>query len=65
MGVISGGHYGIEPDIIYSFLVTTKYREWRIVPNLAINDFDARMMSKTQRELRELLEERDAVQHSL
>ena len=62
MRVIFGGHYGIEPDIIYSFPVTTKNGEWRIVPDLAINDFEARMMSKTQTEL---LEERDAVQHLL
>ena len=62
MGVISSGHYGIEPGMIYSFPVTTKDGEWRIVPDLAINDFEARMMSKTQKEL---LEEREAVQHLL
>ena len=47
MGVISGGHYGIEPGMIYSFPVTKKNGEWRIVPNLKINDFEAKMMSKT------------------
>ena len=62
MGVFSSGHYGIEPGMIYSFPVTTKNGEWRIVPDLAISDFEARMMSKTQKEL---LEERDAVQHLL
>ena len=60
MGVFSGGHYGIEPGMIYSFPVTTKDGEWRIVPDLDINDFEAKMMSKTEIEL---LAERDAVWH--
>ena len=62
MGVISSGHYGIEPGMIYSFPVTTKNGEWRIVPDLPINDFEARMMSETDKEL---LEEREAVDHLL
>ena len=62
MGVFSGGHYGIEPGMIYSFPVTTKDGEWRIVPDLDINDFEAKMMAKTEIELHD---ERDAVYHLL
>ena len=60
MGVFSSGHYGIEPGMIYSFPVTTKDGEWRIVPDLPVNDFEAEMMAKTHKELHD---ERDAVWH--
>ena len=60
MGVISSGHYGIKPGIVYSFPVTTKDGEWRIVPDLTVNDFEAQMMSTTEREL---FDERKAIEH--
>ena len=62
MGVVSDGHYGIEPGIVYSFPVITKNGQWRIVPDLAVNDFETKMMLETEKELHE---ERSAVEHLL
>ena len=62
MGVISDGSYGIEPGIVYSFPVITENGEWHIVPDLAINDFETKMMLETKSEL---LDERNAVDHLL
>ena len=62
MGVIADGSYGIEPGIVYSFPVTTKDGQWRIVQNLPLNDYECKMMSETEKELRE---ERSAIEHLL
>ena len=62
MGVIADGSYGIEPGIVYSFPVTTKDGQWRIVQNLSLSDYECKMMSETEKELRE---ERSAIEHLL
>lgn len=57
MGVYSDGtKYGVPADIIYSFPVKIKGREWEIVDGLSINDASRARMDATAREL---VEERD------
>ena len=58
MAVPSDGSYGIPEGVIYSCPVTTAEGAYRVVPDLAIDDFSRAKMDAT---LRELEEERDAV----
>ena len=58
MGVPSDGSYSIPEGLIYSFPVTCKDGEYKIVQDLEINEFSREKMLVTQRELEE---ERDAV----
>ncbi len=58
MGVVSDGSYGIPAGLIYSFPVTTRDGNYRIVPDLAIDEFSRAKMDATKAELEE---ERDAV----
>ena len=58
MAVPSDGSYGIPEGVIYSYPVTTAGGEYRVVPELAIDDFSRGKMDAT---LQELEEERDAV----
>ena len=62
MGVISGGAYGIEPGLIYSFPCRCSGGEWEIVEGLDISTFSREKMDATAQEL---IEERDAVAHLL
>ncbi len=58
MAVPSDGSYGIEPGVIYSFPCTCENGQWKIVPDLEIDDFSRERMDATDKELRE---EREAV----
>ncbi len=62
MGVPSDGSYGIPEGIIYGFPVTTEKGQWKLVRDLAIDDFSRARMDKT---LAELEEERAGVAHLL
>lgn len=55
MGVISDGSYGAPKDVIFSFPVTCANKQWKIVPNLAVDDYTKHLMEITSKEL---LEER-------
>ena len=58
MAVPSDGSYGIPQGVMYSFPVTTREREYAIVPGLDIDEFSRQRMTAT---LEELQEEREAV----
>jgi malate dehydrogenase len=58
MGIPSDGSYGIPEGLIYSFPVTVKDGQYKIVQGLTIDAFGRERMLATQRELEE---ERDAV----
>jgi malate dehydrogenase len=62
MGVPSDGSYGIPEDIIYGVPVITENGEYKRVEGLEIDAFSREKMDAT---LKELLEERDGVQHLL
>lgn len=52
MGVISDGNsYGVPEGINYSFPMTVKDGEWKIVDGLKIDDFSKDKMTKTAKEL--------------
>jgi malate dehydrogenase len=53
MAVASDGSYGIAPDLVYSYPVTTKNGEYAIVPDLPINAFSRERMDLTRQELEE------------
>ena len=53
MGVPADGSYGVAPGVMFSYPVTTADGDWRIVPGLALNDFERDMITLTDRELRE------------
>ena len=62
MGIISDGSYGIEKGLVYSFPVTCKDSEFKIVQDLEISEFSRERMIITEQELKE---EREAVAHLL
>lgn len=62
MGVFSDGSYGIAEGLIYSFPCICVNGDWVIVKGLDINEFSRTKMIATEKEL---LEERDAVDHLL
>ncbi|MCG2633542.1 MAG: malate dehydrogenase [Gammaproteobacteria bacterium] len=62
MGIPADGSYGIEPGIIYSYPVTISGGQYRIVQDLAVDEFSRAKMNATETELRE---ERAAVAHLL
>lgn len=55
MGVISKGEYGAPTDVVFSFPVTCKNGEWKIVENLKLSEFSKEKLAITGKEL---LEER-------
>ncbi|WP_036554729.1 malate dehydrogenase [Nocardioides insulae] len=59
MAVISDGSYGVPEGLVSSFPVTTGGGEWRIVPDLRIDDFSR---SRIDASVAELLEEKAAVE---
>jgi malate dehydrogenase len=62
MGVPSDGGYGIPKDVIYGVPVTCAGGRYEVVKGLEVDDFSRAKMDNT---LKELLEERDGVQHLL
>jgi malate dehydrogenase len=62
MGVPSDGSYGIPAEIIYGVPVTCTGGRYEVVKGLEIDAFSRARMDAT---LKELLEERDGVQHLL
>jgi malate dehydrogenase len=58
MSVVSDGSYGVPAGLISSFPCTTDAGEWKIVPDLEIDDFSAGRISASAEEL---ASERDAV----
>ncbi|HEY2808594.1 MAG TPA: malate dehydrogenase [Steroidobacteraceae bacterium] len=59
MAVPSDGSYGIPAGVIYSYPVTVRNGDYRIVPGLAVDEFSRKRMDASHAEL---LEERDGVQ---
>jgi malate dehydrogenase len=53
MGIASDGSYGIPPDIMYGFPVTTAGGEHTLVKDLPIDDFSREKMNATLKELEE------------
>jgi malate dehydrogenase len=62
MGIASDGSYGIPAGIMYGFPVTCANGEYEMIQGLEIDAFSREKMDFT---LKELLEERDGVQHLL
>ena len=62
MGIPSDGSYGIPAGIMYGFPVTCANGEYQMVQGLEVDAFSREKMDFT---LKELLEERDGVQHLL
>lgn len=62
MGIASDGGYGIPQDVMYGFPVVCSGGEYQVVQGLEIDAFSRERMDFT---LKELLEERDGVQHLL
>ena len=58
MGVCSDGSYGIAEGLIFSYPVACEGGDWRIVPDLTIDDFSGGKLDVTEAEL---LEERELV----
>jgi malate dehydrogenase len=58
MAVVSDGSYGVPEGLVSSFPVTCAGGEWKIVPDLEINQFSR---DRIDASVRELEEERDAV----
>lgn len=61
MGVVSDGSYGIPKDIVFSFPVEIKNKEWSIVQGLDVNAFARSKLEVTSTELLEEKEEAMAV----
>ena len=51
MGVISKGEYGAPTDINFSFPVTCKNGEWKIVEGLKLSEFSKTRVGITGKEL--------------
>ncbi len=62
MGVPSDGSYGVPADTLFGFPVTCDKGDYRIVPDLPIDEFARACLDRT---LKELNEEREAVAHLL
>lgn len=61
MGVISDGSYNTPKDVIYSFPVTIKDRQWTIVQGLDVDEFSRQKLQQTGAELEEERQEALAV----
>lgn len=61
MGVVSDGSYGVPKDIVYSFPVVIKNKQWSIVQGLNIDAFARTKLELTATELLEEKEEAMAV----
>jgi len=49
----SGGFYGIEPGLIFSFPVRSDGRQWSVIPDLPVNAFSRARLTATENELKE------------
>jgi malate dehydrogenase len=56
MAIMSNGDYGAPKDLIYSFPVTIKNKQWSVVKGLDMDEFSKGKLDLTGKEL---LEERD------
>jgi len=61
MGVISNGSYGAPADVIFSYPVSIKNKQWTVVPGLTIDDFSKGKIEQTGQELVEERQEALAV----
>lgn len=61
MGVISDGSYGVPKDIVFSFPVEIKNKQWTIVQGLDVDAFARSKLDLTSQELLEEKEEAMAV----
>ncbi|XP_037037599.1 malate dehydrogenase, cytoplasmic isoform X2 [Bradysia coprophila] len=61
MGVVSDGSYGVPKDIVFSFPVEIKNKEWSIVQGLDVSAFARSKLDVTAQELLEEKEEAMAV----
>ncbi|XP_015520178.1 malate dehydrogenase, cytoplasmic [Neodiprion pinetum] len=61
MGVVSDGSYGIPKDIVFSFPVTIKDHQFKIVQGLPINEFARAKLNATAKELEEERAEANSV----
>jgi malate dehydrogenase len=61
MGVISDGSYGAPADVIFSYPVSIKNKQWTIVQGLSIDDFSKGKIEQTGQELVEERQEALAV----
>jgi len=61
MGVISDGSYGAPADVIFSYPVSIKNKQWTIVQGLTIDDFSKGKIEQTGQELVEERQEALAV----
>jgi malate dehydrogenase len=61
MGVVSDGSYGVPKDIVFSFPVEIKDKEWSIVQGLDVSAFARSKLDVTAQELLEEKEEAMAV----
>jgi malate dehydrogenase len=57
MGVISDGSYNVPKDLIFSFPVEIKNKQWSIVQGLKVDDFARGKLDLTASELLEEKEE--------
>jgi len=62
MGVVSKGEYGVDKGLVFSFPVTCENGGYKVVEGVEQNEWVKDKFAKTLKELRE---ERDAVQHLL
>lgn len=51
MAVISKGEYGAPKDVIFSFPVTCKAGDWKIVEGLKLSEFSKEKLNITGKEL--------------
>src|SRR5262249_36063060 len=62
MAVPADGRYGVGAGVIYSYPVTVRDGDYRIVPGLTVDEFSRQRLDATYAELRE---ERDGVKNLL
>jgi len=60
MAVVSKGEYGVPEGLVFSFPVTVSNKQWKIVPELALDDFAREKIKITTTELLEERQEADA-----
>ncbi|GAU87905.1 hypothetical protein RvY_00691-2 [Ramazzottius varieornatus] len=64
MAVVSKGEYGVPQGLVFSFPVTVENRQWKIVPDLPIDDFAREKIQITTKELEEERQEAQAATES-
>ncbi|XP_068085401.1 malate dehydrogenase, cytoplasmic [Anabrus simplex] len=61
LGVISDGSYGMPKDIVFSFPVTIKNKQWNIVKNLNVSAFAQEKLALSAKELEDERDEALAI----